>query len=1144
MFRRPFFAVWMGILALSALFLAGQQAWPPCTDEDGDGFGLLGSPFCPYPEMDCDDSDPDVHPGAPELCDGKDNQCPGDPGYGQVDEGCQISPAPGSTLAGTSQAFLWSQGLGSLFEILAGPTPGSDAYYRSGELQVNEATVGPTDTYPGLPVDGSEVWVRLRCFQNGWQELDFAYTAALFTRIFSPDTHFIDAEPADGMDEPGPILSLPGHRVIELAWSRFDDPDVVEAFGIDIGAAQGGFEYDTSRPSALDGQSAHWAWGASQQAVVPADGTPVWIRLWYKPAGDPCTLYQDCPHTDHQYSAPDEAAATDLVLASISMYDSDLWGHQVEPAQLFVRKGHRARLMVTAAVINEASGGETTFDLGGTKIRVSGQLVQASGPAQDNEDDSFSVVRALDPSPFPRMQIVSSGGGGGPSIKTLTLASGVKDAGLFFADRHVLIPEEHDRMDYEVYVHPFDGQNPPDLASENPPLRRTLLNQLPDHLAFIQHAFNNHRNNQDAYVLDYVGEEGVSVIVFTIDVNVEHLVPGLWDLLAEIDPDDDRVELREGNNDRGVHHVEIGPMQRKGYTILDVLFSDELSRYLTCLDEDPAPSVLQPATYIYEVFCEGGDYWTEHLQSFDWNGVDENTADEMVVGEVWGPFGTGCEDYTGGEGPSGSCNTWTYSSSTSVTCDDPGTCWGAYDQVCDPEDTLTYAGCVAALRHFVGRPNPSQIRNVMIFFPGVLGANGGSGFTGQFRGQGTQNDFDGDNNKILRPFKKTSFMGRIFRGQEDFGEHPDCPYDRHPCGQGTCGNCYGPDNTLLVGVWDTAIDTTETKDREIIKGLEEMVALRTNLYENVERVWIVGGSRGGSTATYLMSRIVGRFKGTFTPRLPYLGPRLHNRIYRTGVDIDGNDRDKDALRFVVAGIPPISMTNDPDSYYRRLVNYYWGAYNPPGWFNAFYEAGHANGHDVVSLFAQTGDNIWALGDRNTPFLAVFSTGDSSGYDPILHVRGDNGDDEAKARFPVNFNWDYCDWDANDNHGHPADDRCSVWHPELDSYIYPMLGPYNEGEVGNFYSVMWPLKEDGGEWRRYAHDELTRDWTPFHSKFVDWMFQMLYGMLFNGGDPDMPPEVICSNIGNVEFGCYDLSDDDFDCLIDCDDPDCFDFYNCQ
>ncbi|MFQ5606612.1 MAG: MopE-related protein, partial [Candidatus Zixiibacteriota bacterium] len=39
-----------------------------CPDGDGDGFGVC---------VDCDDTDPAVFPGAPELCDGKDNDCDG-----------------------------------------------------------------------------------------------------------------------------------------------------------------------------------------------------------------------------------------------------------------------------------------------------------------------------------------------------------------------------------------------------------------------------------------------------------------------------------------------------------------------------------------------------------------------------------------------------------------------------------------------------------------------------------------------------------------------------------------------------------------------------------------------------------------------------------------------------------------------------------------------------------------------------------------------------------------------------------------------------------------------------------------------------------------------------------------------------------
>ena len=51
------------------------------TDADGDSHYAPGS--CLEPADDCDDNDPSVYPGAPELCDGKDNDCDG-----ETDEGC------------------------------------------------------------------------------------------------------------------------------------------------------------------------------------------------------------------------------------------------------------------------------------------------------------------------------------------------------------------------------------------------------------------------------------------------------------------------------------------------------------------------------------------------------------------------------------------------------------------------------------------------------------------------------------------------------------------------------------------------------------------------------------------------------------------------------------------------------------------------------------------------------------------------------------------------------------------------------------------------------------------------------------------------------------------------------------------------
>ena len=47
-----------------------------CIDEDGDGYGITPTPCCPFAGIDCDDSDPNIHPGAIEICNnGKDDDC-------------------------------------------------------------------------------------------------------------------------------------------------------------------------------------------------------------------------------------------------------------------------------------------------------------------------------------------------------------------------------------------------------------------------------------------------------------------------------------------------------------------------------------------------------------------------------------------------------------------------------------------------------------------------------------------------------------------------------------------------------------------------------------------------------------------------------------------------------------------------------------------------------------------------------------------------------------------------------------------------------------------------------------------------------------------------------------------------------------
>ena len=90
MFTPRSLLVLMGILCLSGMFLMGQESWAPasCYDADGDGYGSSSMELCPNPEWDCHDGLADVYPGAIEICDGIDNQCPGDLGYQEIDEGC------------------------------------------------------------------------------------------------------------------------------------------------------------------------------------------------------------------------------------------------------------------------------------------------------------------------------------------------------------------------------------------------------------------------------------------------------------------------------------------------------------------------------------------------------------------------------------------------------------------------------------------------------------------------------------------------------------------------------------------------------------------------------------------------------------------------------------------------------------------------------------------------------------------------------------------------------------------------------------------------------------------------------------------------------------------------------------------------
>lgn len=119
----------------------------PCVDADGDGVfagsGCSGS-------LDCDDTNADIAPGAVEIADGVDNQCPGDAGFGLTDE------LPGLLSTGPGQPICWPAATGATeYEIarFVGPAP-------VGPCTLATSTATCWDD-PASPTTPGELWVYL-----------------------------------------------------------------------------------------------------------------------------------------------------------------------------------------------------------------------------------------------------------------------------------------------------------------------------------------------------------------------------------------------------------------------------------------------------------------------------------------------------------------------------------------------------------------------------------------------------------------------------------------------------------------------------------------------------------------------------------------------------------------------------------------------------------------------------------------------------------------------------------------------------------------------------------------------------------------------------------------------------------------------
>jgi hypothetical protein len=94
--------------------------------------------------------------------------------YVAAEKSAMVSPAPGSTLSGSSVTFSWSAGSGvSAYELELGTTGvGSKDLFNSGGITATSANV------TGLPITGGTVYARLYSKIGGaWQYTDYTYTA-------------------------------------------------------------------------------------------------------------------------------------------------------------------------------------------------------------------------------------------------------------------------------------------------------------------------------------------------------------------------------------------------------------------------------------------------------------------------------------------------------------------------------------------------------------------------------------------------------------------------------------------------------------------------------------------------------------------------------------------------------------------------------------------------------------------------------------------------------------------------------------------------------------------------------------------------------------------------------------------------------
>jgi hypothetical protein len=167
--------------------------------------------------------------------------------------GVLTTPAPGSTLTGSSVTFQWTAGsAATAYWLDVGNVAGGNQYYQSGNLGNVLAT-----SVSSLPTDGSTIYVTLYSMINGeWEGNAYTYTA------------FNAAAGLAVMQVPAPFSTLSGSSVT-FQWTA---GSAATAYWLDIGNVAGGNQYYQS--GNLGNVLATTASG------LPTNGSTVYVTLY------------------------------------------------------------------------------------------------------------------------------------------------------------------------------------------------------------------------------------------------------------------------------------------------------------------------------------------------------------------------------------------------------------------------------------------------------------------------------------------------------------------------------------------------------------------------------------------------------------------------------------------------------------------------------------------------------------------------------------------------------------------------------------------------------------------------------------------------------------------------------------------------